>query len=158
MTNLPVNIPQDFHIHFHLTSQHKSLPQYYTLPVLHPQVIFLKSHQRSLPQLQTISSLNPHVICLPYHHRILPQFHIMNQENLPVLNPQVIHLTYHQKILPQIQIMHKVTLPVDISPFFLSKTQPQCSRNSSTRLKWYFRSLLPALCMHLQPHSSTWSH
>ena len=54
--------------------------------------------------------------------------------------------------------MHQVTLPVEIPHFFLSQIQPQCSRNTSTRLKSPFLLSLPALHIHLQTQYSAWSH
>ena len=128
---LPVDIPQNCHLNFHLTS-----------------------HQRRIPQHQTLPVLNPQVIHLTYYQRILTQFHILIQETLPVLNPRVLHLTSHNMSLPQIHILYQVTLPMDIPTFSLSNTQLKCSRLSSTRLKWYLPSLLSASIMHLQPNSS----
>ena len=97
--------------------------------------------------------MNPQIIHLTSHHRSLPHF-----QTLPVLKPQVIYLTYHRRILPQIYILHQVTLPLYIPPFLLYQNQPQFSRKPSTRLKCLFTSSMPALLIHLQPNSPTWSH
>ena len=158
VTTLLVEIPQAWHMYFHLTYHQRILPQYQTLPVMHPQVIHLTYHQRSLPQFQNLPELNPQVIHLSSHQRSLPQLQILNQDSIPVLNPQVLHLKSRQRVLPQIHIMHQLTVSVYIPPFFLYQTQPKCSRKTSTSIKWTFLFSLHALPIRLQPHSYTWIH
>ena len=132
-----------------MSLQHKNLPHFLilnqisTLPVDIPQVFYIYSHITS-------------------HCRILSQLHNMHQATLPVEIPQDFqlhsHLTCHWRRLFWIQLMHQLTLPFEIHPVFLSHNQPYCSRNPSKMLKWPFALSLTAFLMHLNPHSSNWSH
>ena len=87
----------------------------------------------------------------------------MNQiTNLPVETPYDYHLDYHITLhwrrLYQIHNLHQITLPVEIPRFSLSQTQPQCSKNTFKRFKWPLLLTVPAFFMHMNPHSSNWSH
>ena len=144
MNNLQLDISQACHLHFHLISHHRSLHQYQTPLVVHPQVLYLKYHQWILPQFQTLPSLNPQIHQLKSHHRSQPQFQILNHDTLPVLNSQVLHMISQQSILCRLQILHLVTILLDIPQFSLSQAQLHFSIKPYTILNKPLQLSLPA--------------
>ena len=101
-----MEIPQDYHLHFHLTYHYGSINQYQNLLFLQPKVLHLISHQRNPRFLHIMHQVTLTVDIQP--------FFLSNTQ--PNFSTNPFHLTFHHRGLLQLQILPPGTLPTAFPP------------------------------------------